>query len=368
MKILFWIFFLITGLRHGIGGDTYQFRIFWDLLPSLDKVTWEELNSFRYDKGWVLLCFIIKSIFGSFVFLQLFISYVFNKGLFKIVEKYSNYPFFVILLFFISGEQYYHIECTFLRQCLAVGIFLNWGVEYLERRNYFKYTIVVIFCTLCHFSGLVIAFFPFVWYLDLKDKYVMKKVLLSFVVLAVLVVIIMNTSVMGEIRALARFADSFENMDNLVESNELIRFINSAHYNLFFLFFVFIGLIKYKIDNHFQGAVIILLFVCALAPYIGDLGRIQYYIIIFIDIFIAELFVFFTKKNKANLLIFISIYIVCTNLLIYRRYSDPNHSFMLYPYYCWFEEEPRSHKLYMNERYSDGYTISHQIYNWEKYR
>lgn len=100
LKFLFWIFFLITGLRHGIGGDTYQFRIFWDLLPTYEKATWQELDSFRYDKGWVLLCFIIKSTLGSFVFLQLFISYIFNKGLFKIVGRYSKYPFFVLLLFF----------------------------------------------------------------------------------------------------------------------------------------------------------------------------------------------------------------------------------------------------------------------------
>lgn len=253
-----------------------------------------------------------------------------------------------------------------MRQALAVGIFLNWGVEYLENRNYLKYTIVVIFCTLSHFSGIVIAFFPLVWYMDLNDKKIIKKVIISFFVFSSLVVVLMNTGIMQEIRALDRMLNSLDNMEGVVESNELIRFINASHYNIFFLLLFIIGTAKYKIENHFQGAVIILLFVTTLAPYIGDFGRIQYYIIILMDIFVAELFIQLIKNKTANLIIIIPIYMVCTNLLIYGRYSNPENTFMLYPYYSWFEEEPRSHKQYMNERYSDGYTVSHQIYDWEK--
>ena len=43
-NIIFIAFFLLTGLRHGIGGDTYQFRIFWDLLPTFDSGKIEELT------------------------------------------------------------------------------------------------------------------------------------------------------------------------------------------------------------------------------------------------------------------------------------------------------------------------------------
>ena len=114
LNILFLLFFLLAGLRHGMGGDTYQFRIFWETLPSLDNVTWHHLTIYRYDMGWVLLSFIMKVLFGSFVSLQLLLSFILNKGLFKIVERYSTYPFLCLLLFFIAGDQFFNIEFVFM--------------------------------------------------------------------------------------------------------------------------------------------------------------------------------------------------------------------------------------------------------------
>lgn len=153
LKIVFWIFFLLSGLRHGIGGDTYQYRVFGDLLPEFPNVTWDDLTQYRYEIGWVLLCLIVKSVFGSFVFLQLIISWLLNRGILKIVEKYSEYPFLTLLLFFISGEQYFYMEFEFCRQAVSVGLFLIWGGEFLNKRQYGKYTLIIIVCTMFHFAS-----------------------------------------------------------------------------------------------------------------------------------------------------------------------------------------------------------------------
>lgn len=366
LNLIFVIFFLLAGLRHGIGGDTYQFRIFWDLLPSWNNATWEELTSYRYEMGWVLLSFVLKSIFGSFVSLQILLSLLLNIGIFKIVKRYSPYPFIVLLLFFLSIDQFFHIECTFMRQAYAVAIFLIFGFENLMHRKYIKYFFVIVLCSFMHFSALSLSILPLFWAINWENKRNIRKFIVFVICFLVIILIAFNYTPLSQIKAILRFQQAMENAGEKVESNELIRFFNVNFYLIFYVLIIFWGSIKFKFNIPFKGAVYFTIFIMLLAPYVGDFMRLMFFIIILIDISLSIVIAKFARKNSLLFLISIIFFFIGSNILNFQRYSNKDNMIFIYPYYSWFEEEPQSHKNYFRQRINDNYTISHQIYDFNK--
>ncbi len=364
--VLFWIFFLLAGLRHGIGGDTYQFRIFWDTLPTFDNFSWDKLTVYRYEFGWVFLSFVMKSIFGSFVSLQLLLAWIFNIGLFKIIYKYSNYPFMVLLLFFIAGDQYFHIELTFMRQAYAVAIFLLWGVKFLNSRKYLKYFITITICGLMHFSSVALFVLPLFWNMNLENRKTRKHFLITVVSFAVLVYIALNFTPLAELKGLIRLLEALNNVGEKVEDNELVRFFNTSYAYVAYYLVILCGAKHFHLYIPFKGALFFGMFVIIISPYVGDFQRLMFFIIIFIDISLANIIARFSRHKMPLFLVSIISFFIGSNILFYQRYTDKEQTLFLYPYYSWFEEEPSSHHKYFRERLMDGWTVSHQIYDYNK--
>lgn len=364
--LMFWLFFLLAGLRHGIGGDTYQFRIFWDLLPTWDNATWEKLICFRYEMGWVLLSFILKSIFGSFVFLQLLLSFILNIGIFKVVKKYSKYPFLVLLLFFLSIDQYFHIECTFMRQAYAVAIFLAWGVEYLEERKYSRYFIVILASALMHFSAVALLILPLLQNLNMDNKKTRYRFFVTVMVFFVVIFVGLNYTPLAGIKAIMRFQSSLDDMDNYIEDNEFVRFFNSNYTLILYYTIILLGISKYKFNLYLRGVFFLGIFIMILSPYINDLKRLIYFAILFIDMSLADVIIHMSKKRVDVFLMLMILFTIGSNLLSFQRYSNKDNTLFIYPYYSWFEEEPESHKKYFMQRKMDGHTIPFQIYDYKK--
>lgn len=364
LNIIFVIFFLLAGLRHGIGGDTYQFRIFWDLLPSWSNATWKELTSYRYEMGWVLLSFVLKSIFGSFVFHQILLSLLLNIGIFKIVKRYSPYPFIVLLLFFLSIDQFFHIECNFMRQAYAVAIFLLFGFDNLIKRKYIRYYIVIILCTFMHFSALALAILPLFWAINWENKKSIRRFIIIIICFFFILLIAFNYTPLTQVKAIFRFQQAMENAGNEVESNELVRFFNVNFYLIFYTLIIFWGSKRFNFKIPFKEAVYFSIFIMLLAPYVGDFMRLIFFVIILIDISLSIVIVKFSRKNSLLFLICIILFFVGSNILNFQRYGNKDNMMFIYPYYSWFEEEPSSHKNYFWQRMNDNFTIPYQIYNF----
>lgn len=365
-KTVFWIFFLLAGLRHGIGGDTYQFRIFWDLLPTWENATWDKLTCYRYDMGWVLLCFVIKSLLGSFVFLQLLLSWILNVGIFKVVKRYCHYPFVVLLLFFLSIDQFFHIECTFMRQAYAVAIFLAFGLKYLENRQYIKYILIIAICGLMHFSSVALIILPVFWNINWTNSRSRRKFLYTMIIFAVMIFVAFNYTPLSNIKGLLRFQEALENAGSHVESNELIRFFNVNYYLIIYYALIIWGHKRYNFSIPFKGAIYFGILIMLLAPYIGDFMRLIFFIIILIDISLSIIIVRISQKNVLIFTTCIILFTIGSNILNFQRYFDKENMLFIYPYYSWFEDEPQSHKKYFNKRINDGYTIPFQIYDANK--
>src|SRR5574344_1375 len=361
-RIAFWMFFLLAGLRHGMGGDTYQYRIFWETLPTFNNVTWEKLTCYRYDMGWVLLSFVMKSIFVSFVSLQILLSLILNLGIFRTVKKFSRYPFIVILVFFIVGEQYFNIEFVFMRQAYSVAIFLLWGIDCLYEHKYVKYMFVVLLCGLMHSSAYILIILPILFNMNYSMKSIKRLVLYSFN-LFLLLWGLSNIYELSNLFFVLRFINSIDDQDHHFENGIVTEFLHLNYAYLIYYLIIFCGYLFYRIRPMFVWALAFGLLVLALAPYVGDFQRIMFCIVILIDISIAPIIY---KLAKRNALLFISVTIgifLSINILFYQRYSDKESTLFLYPYYSWFEDEPQSHRDYYIQRRNDGATLNRQIYN-----
>lgn len=364
LKILFWIFFFLTGLRHGNGGDTYQYRIFWELLPTFENATWKELTSYRYEMGWVLTSFIVKSTLGSFVFYQLLISALINIGLYKVVKKYAKYPFATMLLFYIAGEQFFWIEFEFMRQTVSVGIFLIWGVKYLEEHKIFKYIITICICVLFHFSSAFLFVFPFFWYIDFNNRKTRKRIAIALPLFLLFTIIIFNYLPTGVSHAFDRFESGLDNIT--LDNSELIRLFHVLYYEVFYYTIILIGGLQYKVKIKFHGALLIGVLICIIQPYMKESGRLMFFLFIIIDIALADVFLRISNKKADMFICLIIVYAITSNILFYRRYTDPRSTHFLYPYYSWFEEEPASHKREFVYRKTVATTIEYQIYDKNK--
>lgn len=365
---VFIILFSLAGLRLGIGGDTYQYRIFWDLLPTWDNFKWSDLTVFRYNMGWVMLCFILKSMFGTFIALQLVLSFLIHWGIFKIAKKYSRYPFLIILMLYLCGELYFHLVFTFIRQSASVAVFLIWGIGFLERKKYLHYYTIVALSASLHYSGLLLAIMPFFW----EINYLSRKKLLSFFVAAVALFIVLillyDSNLMTSIRILDRINNGIDNFDDEAKDTGILRFVNATYTIIPYYVVILYGFFCYHLDIKLKGVVLFGAFICIVTPFFNDSKRFIYYIIIFLFVSVARVFARYIRYSGVRYIIVIVTFTFFTNLLFYKRYVNPENTFMFYPYISCFEDEPSSHFKYMNFRMRDGHTISHQIYDYNKMR
>lgn len=365
LNIVFWTFFLLAGLRHGIGGDTYQYRVFWNLLPEFKKVTWGDLTMYRYEFGWVLLCFMVKSVFGSFVFLQLIISWLLNKGIMKIVKKYTEYPFLVLLLFFISGEQYFYMEFEFCRQAVSVAIFLLWGIDYLENRKNIHYCITIVICTMFHFASIFFLFLPFIWNWRYSRRKTIYLIFFMLLIAIPLLKVLSSLEIIHNLQALNRVADNIDT----ISSGDNDFFVVSRVIYCYIVYYSIIafGITYYNIKIKFPGALFVGFLICAIAPFFFDTIRLMYFIVIFIDIVLAQILVRFSRRDCRLWAFGVLSYMVVSNVIFIWRYTQPRYMFYMYPYYSWFEEEPDSHKRELRGREIDNATILLQIYDSRKH-
>ena len=367
-QLEFLILFLFAGLRLGMGGDTYQYRIFWETLPSWDSVTLEKLTIYRYSIGWTTLCFLLKSVFGSFISLQIVLSFLINYGVFLVAKKYCRYPFMVILMFYLVGDMYFHIVFTFIRQSASIAVFLIWGIRYLESKSYIKYLLCVAVAASFHYSGLLLLVLPFFWTINtITKKTIWIAIVSSFTLMAILA-LAWNSQLLTYFRILERINNGIEGYDSFITDNEFMRFINKTHVQIFYYAIILYGLYKYHIEIKFKGALLFSILVTLVSPYLGDSARFLQYLFVFFLIPIVYVMVKIIHGRAFMYLVVLVSFTVFSNLLFYRRYTDPTQMLFFYPYISCFEEEPANHRRYYNERLTDGHTVTHQIYDYNKIR
>lgn len=153
------ILIAVAGLRYRIGVDTIRYEFYFDLIPELSKLTWDDifLNITRADPLYVILTSLSKTVYDQFWFMQLVHAIIVNSIFFRFVKSNTKNIFFAILCYY--SMLYLNFMCEVMRESMAVSMFLlAW--EYYKVNKWSRYYFYCILAVLFHSSALVTFLLP----------------------------------------------------------------------------------------------------------------------------------------------------------------------------------------------------------------
>lgn len=159
-SIVWLVFILVAGLRYRLGIDSIRYESGYTTLPSLSELSSFDFSSARYDPAYIALNAIARSISDKFVIMQLIESVYVNSVVFWFFRKYTKKIFFAILLYFVT--LYFPYTFEVLREACAAATFLI-GWKYFLNKDWTKYYILSILCTMFHTSGFVTLLLPLLY-------------------------------------------------------------------------------------------------------------------------------------------------------------------------------------------------------------
>ena len=164
------IYSLIFGMRFGVGTDHLSYY--------LEYKTWDcshyeigygfIVNSFR-TLGLPFPCY-----FGFIAFIQVFP--------FFFVFRNFKHDFYLYLVFALIFSVAWLSLCNGLRQWVAVGL-IFWSFKYLNKKEWWKYILIVLFSSLFHTSAFVMLIMtPYAFLNPVFNKSKVKLLILAFAV------------------------------------------------------------------------------------------------------------------------------------------------------------------------------------------
>lgn len=154
---------ILASLRTGLG-DTSNYINTFHRLPT-EWSSFIDILSEYNEKGFYLLNFIIKRVFGDNQNIYLFItSFVTIAGVAYFSYKNSSNPGICMLIYILSGS--YVSGMNGVRQALVTGIFVVF-YKFIERRNYIQYIILCLLLSTIHTSALVLI--PMIFIFNIKE-------------------------------------------------------------------------------------------------------------------------------------------------------------------------------------------------------
>lgn len=153
---------LLAGFRNGVGGDTQQYMLAFEEVPS----TWGELNEFIHDElidsgympGWSVLVFLCKCWFDSFYAVQLIQALIVNIGILYLFRQYTTHIFLCAMLYGISNA-FFLFNMEVMREAISV-VLCGIGMHHYLRGYKWKFYALVGVSLLFHISALISLLFP----------------------------------------------------------------------------------------------------------------------------------------------------------------------------------------------------------------
>lgn len=172
--ISFFILITIACIRdNNVGVDTEQYVRNYKVISSLD---FSELSSLRYELGFSYLCKILSNFSENPQILIIVTSIFINISVLRFIYKNSDNVLLSTILYVIMN--FYFSYMNIMRQAIAVSIIL-WAYEYLKKRRYIPFIILVILATMFHFSAILAIIFIVLKELKFNKKFIYIMLILS---------------------------------------------------------------------------------------------------------------------------------------------------------------------------------------------
>jgi len=173
---------LLSGLRNwAVGSDTYQYYYIFDMVK---QDTWENLldNFIHYegkDPFYRVFLKVFQVFTGNYQVYLVFVATIFMTALGNFILKNTKQIRHAVLAFIIyMGYFYGFFSITGIRQTIATAILL-WSFEFIKKKKYLPFVILVAFAGLFHVSALVFLLVAFLANFK-KPKQLFILVLISF--------------------------------------------------------------------------------------------------------------------------------------------------------------------------------------------
>lgn len=181
---LYTVFFALTlmvSLRYRVGGDALFYENYFLRMPEL-KMYFNFLlndNYLNYQPLWILLVSISKTVVDNIIFFHFIYALIFNLILLLFLRKFTEKPFSVMLIFFIT-LLYFYFSFEIQRQTMAIAVFLL-SLKCLEDKKWLNYFLLAIVAYLFHVSAVLLFALPMLGLIKLQKVHVAIVLVASFV-------------------------------------------------------------------------------------------------------------------------------------------------------------------------------------------
>ncbi|MHB9338844.1 EpsG family protein [Fusobacterium pseudoperiodonticum] len=312
--LIFLIIFLFCfSYQMGIDWISYQ-----DLYENIAlRLSWNQIIT-QYtgsERGYVILnLFFYKLGFNYEIFMGLILGICSFIVLNFIKKKSKNYYlafYFFLIIFFLSA-----LLEPLVRQVIALTFFIV-GIKYIERKNFFKYVLIIILAAQFHRTAYLLIPLYFIKNLKFSMKKIILivfsfKILLDYILILILYIFPKYSVYLKEIKYMSKGGTS------------LITIIMSCYY-------LYVEFYAYKFSRNYQNY--ILNFACLyviidlVTAYFPILGRMNLYFAPFISIAISYIgSLYYIDKRKIRLLkgrinnvFLVIISFIMATIIFYRR-------------------------------------------------
>lgn len=144
---------IIAALRYGVGGDYFAYAYIYYRVPVLSKFSTIGTLDIHGEKGYLLLCSMLRTLHVSNEIFNVLIAIVTIGLIYKFIKDYSKMPITSLTMFYVL----YYLIYAFngLRQGIALALFLGVGITLLKRKKYIKFILIMLIGSTIHSSILI---------------------------------------------------------------------------------------------------------------------------------------------------------------------------------------------------------------------
>ena len=142
----------MTCLRYGQGTDYFNYHHIFDIAESLGGVLFS-----RFEPLYMLLCFVFKKLANYQIFIAS-ISLAEMIMIWRFIRRRSAEKSVSVMI--LMTVVYLVYICSYLRQGLAMSIFLCFGLELAEKREWKKYFLLCAALSMIHYVSVIYFFVP----------------------------------------------------------------------------------------------------------------------------------------------------------------------------------------------------------------
>lgn len=156
--LLFTLITSVAAFAYKLGADTEEYyNVFKSLLP-IEKLTTTQIESYRYQPGFLLFMSASKQLCDSYLLFQIFHAIIINYVLFRFVYNNTTNPYLAILFYLILNFLEFNFEIQRESMSVACGLIC---IELIQKRKYIYSIIPFIIGFYFHISIICLLIIPF---------------------------------------------------------------------------------------------------------------------------------------------------------------------------------------------------------------